>query len=90
MAMEQAECNCESQLMADKSMAWMARPVAHENTIRAQVVSKLDENSKERLLRWTRDCLVTGLEVGVKEHLRLVKREDMKAAPVPESGPVGK
>lgn len=68
----------------------MTRPVAHGNKIRAKVVSRLDKESEERLLRWTRDCLLEGLEAGVREHLRVLRREDMIAPPVKGPGPWGK
>ena len=76
--------------MADTSVAWMAKPVAHRNDIRAKVVSKLDKESEELLLRWARNCLVEGLEVGVKEHLRVLRREDIKAPTVTGPGPWAK
>lgn len=56
--------------MADTSVAWMARPVAHNNNTRAKVVSSLDKDSTDLLLRWARDCLVGGLEADVREELK--------------------
>ncbi|KFY22315.1 hypothetical protein V493_06679 [Pseudogymnoascus sp. VKM F-4281 (FW-2241)] len=76
--------------MADTSVAWLARPVAHGTKIRAKVISKLEAESVERLLRWTRDCLVEGLEAGVREHLRVLGKEKLTEAPIPGPGPWGK
>ncbi|KFY35414.1 hypothetical protein V494_05942 [Pseudogymnoascus sp. VKM F-4513 (FW-928)] len=76
--------------MADTSVAWMSRPVVHANNIRAKVVSRLDKESEEQLLRWARDCLVGELEVGVREHLRVLGKEGLKDADIPEQGPWGK
>ncbi|KFY08628.1 hypothetical protein V492_06062 [Pseudogymnoascus sp. VKM F-4246] len=76
--------------MADTSVAWMSRPVVHANNIRAKVVSRLDKESEEQLLRWARDCLVGEMEVGVREHLRVLGKEGLKDADVPEQGPWGK
>ncbi|OBT73934.1 hypothetical protein VF21_07422 [Pseudogymnoascus sp. 05NY08] len=73
--------------MADTSVAWLARPVAHDNSTKAKVVSSLDKDSTERLLRWARDCLVDGLEANIREHLRVIKREDIKAPTVTGPGP---
>ncbi|KAL5344370.1 hypothetical protein ACLOAV_010630 [Pseudogymnoascus australis] len=71
--------------MDDSSVAWMARPVAFENTIRAKVVSKLEKESEEQLLRWSRDCLLAGLEEQVREHLRVLRRENV--VPPAPTGP---
>lgn len=72
--------------MSDTSVPWMARPVAHANKIRAKVVSTLEPESVEQLLRWARDCLMEELEVGMKEHLRLLGKEGLVDAPVPPPG----
>ncbi|KFZ11555.1 hypothetical protein V501_04694 [Pseudogymnoascus sp. VKM F-4519 (FW-2642)] len=72
--------------MSDTSVAWMARPVAHANKTRAKVVSTLEPESVEQLLRWARDCLIGELEVGMKEHLRLLGKEGLVDAPIPPSG----
>lgn len=64
----------------------MARPVAHGNKTRAKVVSKLERESLEQLLIWARNCLVGELEVGVKEHLRVLGKENLKDAPIPPEG----
>ena len=47
--------------MSDTSVAWMARPVSHENTLVGRLVSRLDKPSRDRLQRWTRECLVLPL-----------------------------
>lgn len=73
--------------MANTSVAWMARPVAHGNKTRAKVVSKLEKESREQLLIWAKNCLVEQLEVDVKEHLRVLGKEILKDAPIPKKGP---
>ncbi|OBT64267.1 hypothetical protein VE03_06815 [Pseudogymnoascus sp. 23342-1-I1] len=77
-------------LMDKSSVAWMARPVAHGNDIRAKVVSRLEKESEEQLLRWSRDCLLEGLEEQVRKHLRVLRRENVKPPEVPGPGPWGR